>query len=101
MTKAADTIRRILGADTTIDAALVLGSGLSVLGDALADKRAIPYTELEGFPGRGVSRHGRQLLVGTLGGKRPAPLAGPAPAQQLAAMAGDAAAGEAFKLGVG
>ena len=76
MTKAADTIRRILGADTTIDAALVLGSGLSVLGDALADKRAIPYTELEGFPGGGVSGHGRELLVGTMGGKRLAILTG-------------------------
>lgn len=76
MTKAAEAIRRILGADTTIDAALVLGSGLSVLGDALSDKRAIPYTELEGFPGGGVSGHGRELLVGTMGGKRLAILTG-------------------------
>jgi purine-nucleoside phosphorylase len=76
LTKAAKTIRKLLGADLTIDAALVLGSGLSALGDELSDKVAIPYSELKGFPGGGVSGHGRDLLIGTMGGKRLAILTG-------------------------
>ena len=69
MTKASKTIRKIAG-DVTIDAALVLGSGLSALGDELKDKVTIPFSELKGFPGGGVSGHGRDLLIGTMGGKR-------------------------------
>lgn len=76
MTKAAERIRAIAG-DVSIDAALVLGSGLSALGDTLADRIAIPYAELEGFPrSGGVSGHGRDLLIGTLAGKRIAVLTG-------------------------
>ena len=62
--------------DITLDAALVLGSGLSALGDDLEDKVAIPFSELKGFPGGGVSGHGRDLLIGTMGGKRIAVLTG-------------------------
>lgn len=76
MTKATETIRQIVG-DITIDAALVLGSGLSGLGEALTDKVSIPYAGLEGFPATGgVSGHGRELLIGTMGGKRLAILTG-------------------------
>lgn len=75
MTKAARTIRKIAG-DTPIQAALILGSGLSALGDELRDRIAIPYSELKGFPGGGVSGHGRDFLIGTLGGKRIAVLTG-------------------------
>jgi len=75
MTKAAKTIRKIAG-DTPIDAALVLGSGLSALGDDLRDRIAIPFSELKGFPGGGVSGHGRDLLIGEMGGKRLAILTG-------------------------
>ena len=75
MTKVSKTIRKIAG-DVTIDAALVLGSGLSALGDELKDKVAIPYSELKGFPGGGVSGHGRELLIGNMGGKRLAILTG-------------------------
>src|SRR5690606_9638658 len=59
-----------------ITAALILGSGLSAIGDLLADKITIPYADLEGFPGGGVSGHGRDLLIGTLGGRRIAILTG-------------------------
>ncbi|UJQ93175.1 purine-nucleoside phosphorylase [Mariluticola halotolerans] len=59
-----------------VEAALVLGSGLSALGDLLTDKVAIAYAELEGFPGGGVSGHGRELLIGMMGGKRIAILTG-------------------------
>jgi purine-nucleoside phosphorylase len=76
MTKAARTIRKIAG-EAPIAAALILGSGLSGLGDALRDKVAIPYSELKGFPtGKGVSGHGRDLLIGEMGGKRVAVLTG-------------------------
>jgi len=75
MTKAAKTIRKIAGAEP-IAAALVLGSGLSGIGELLEDRIAIPYSELKGFPGGGVSGHGRDLLIGGLGGRRIAILTG-------------------------
>jgi purine-nucleoside phosphorylase len=75
MSKAAKTVRKIAGT-TPISAGLVLGSGLGGIGDLLGDRVAIPYAELKGFPGGKVSGHGRDLLVGTLGGKRVAVLTG-------------------------
>lgn len=75
MTKAARTIRKIAG-DTPIAAALILGSGLSALGEELRDRIAIPFSELKGFPGGGVSGHGRDLLIGEMGGQRLAVLTG-------------------------
>lgn len=75
MTQPLDIIRDRAGS-APIAAALVLGSGLSALGDALADKVSIPYAELEGFPSGGVTGHGRELLIGRMGGKRIAILTG-------------------------
>jgi purine-nucleoside phosphorylase len=75
MATATATIRNIAGT-TPIAAALILGSGLSALGDQLRDPVTIPFTELEGFPGGGVSGHGRDLLIGEMGGKRLAILTG-------------------------
>lgn len=75
MTKAAKTIQKIAGKDP-ISAAIVLGSGLSAVGDLLEDKVTIPYSELKGFPGGGVSGHGRDLLIGQMGSKRIAILTG-------------------------
>jgi purine-nucleoside phosphorylase len=75
MSKPAKTIRKIAGSEP-IAAALVLGSGLSAIGDLMQDKVLIPYSELKGFPGAGVSGHGRDLIIGTIGGKRIAVLTG-------------------------
>ena len=75
MTKSAKTIRKIAG-NEPISAALVLGSGLSSIGDLMEDKDLIPYSELKGFPGAGVSGHGRDLIVGFMGSKRIAVLTG-------------------------
>ena len=75
MTEAAKVVRDRAGT-SPVSAALVLGSGLRGIGDLLSDRVAIPYSDLEGFPGGGVSGHGRDLLVGTLGGKRIAVLTG-------------------------
>jgi purine-nucleoside phosphorylase len=75
MSKAVKTIRNIAGKEP-IEAGLVLGSGLGAIGEMLGDKVAIPFSELKGFPGGGVSGHGRDLLIGTLGGRRIAVLTG-------------------------
>lgn len=75
MTKAARTIRKIVGGDP-LDAALVLGSGLGAIGEMLEDGVTIAFADLKGFPGGGVSGHGRDLLIGTLGGRRLAVLSG-------------------------
>jgi purine-nucleoside phosphorylase len=80
-TAALNVIRARAGSDIHVAAALVLGSGLSGLGDILADKIAISYRDLEGFPGQqadggGVSGHGKELLIGMLSGKRIAVLTG-------------------------
>ncbi len=75
MSKSAKTIRKIAGSEP-IAAALVLGSGLSAIGELMEDKVLIPYSELKGFPGTGVSGHGRDLIVGTMSGKRIAVLTG-------------------------
>ena len=76
MTKAAKTIRKIVG-DVAIDIGLILGSGLSSIAENLRDRVTIPYSELKGFPASGgVSGHGRDLVVGEMGGKRIAILTG-------------------------
>jgi purine-nucleoside phosphorylase len=75
MSKAIKTIRKAAG-DAPIEAALVLGSGLSEIGELLADKVTIPFADLKGFPQGGVSGHGKDLLIGQMGGKRLAILTG-------------------------
>jgi purine-nucleoside phosphorylase len=58
-----------------VEAALVLGSGLGHLADAV-EGVAIPYADLPGFPHAGVSGHTPRLVIGTLGGVRVAVLGG-------------------------
>lgn len=62
---AADAIQARLGAPLpTI--ALALGSGMS--GLRLEESRSVPYSDLPGWPGVGVSGHAGELTRGTLGG---------------------------------
>lgn len=75
MTNAITTIQTIAGTEP-VEIALVLGSGLSALGDLVEDRVVIPFSDLEGFPGGGVSGHGRDLVIGRMGGKRIAILTG-------------------------
>lgn len=75
-TAALNVIRSHTGDEAEIDAAMILGSGLSELADMLADAVRIPYADLDGFPGGEVSGHGRELVIGTLAGKRVAILTG-------------------------
>jgi xanthosine phosphorylase len=55
---------------------IVLGSGLGGLTDALEDRVAVPYGELEGFPAAGVAGHQGQVVLGRLAGLPVACLAG-------------------------
>ena len=59
------------------ETALVLGSGLSSVADAVEDAVRVPYGDLDGFPTHdGVSGHGRELVAGTLAGAPVAVLTG-------------------------
>lgn len=76
-------------AGVTADIGLVLGSGLSSVADAVADRIAVPFRDIPGLAATpAVSGHGRELVVGTLGRKRVAILTGRIHAYET----GDAAA---------
>jgi purine-nucleoside phosphorylase len=47
---------------------VVLGSGLSPIGDGLAEAAAIPYAEIPEFPVATVEGHAGRLVLGSLGG---------------------------------
>jgi purine-nucleoside phosphorylase len=49
--------------------ALVLGSGLGGLVEAVDDAVRVPYSKLPGFPESGVSGHAGEVVAGTIGGK--------------------------------
>ena len=49
--------------------AIVLGSGLGGLADAVVDAVRIPYGDLPGFHAPAVEGHKGELVIGTLGGK--------------------------------
>ena len=56
--------------------AIILGSSLGALAEAVEDPLVIPYTDLPGFPVPKISGHAGKLFVGKLGGKEVAVLAG-------------------------
>jgi xanthosine phosphorylase len=69
VTAAADHVRSRLPAGAPAPrAALVLGSGLGAIADAVANPAAFPYTELPGFPVGGVAGHAGRLVLGELAG---------------------------------
>lgn len=65
---AAAAIRARLGGRTP-GVAIVLGSGLGILGERIADAVRIPYAEIPGFPVPTVVGHAGELIVGTLAGR--------------------------------
>ena len=58
------------------EVAIVLGSGLGDFADAPADRIVVPYGDLPHWPTSSVPGHAGQLVVGEVGGKRVAVLAG-------------------------
>ena len=56
--------------------AIILGSSLGPIAEAVENPLVIPYTELSGFPLPKISGHAGQLVVGTIGGAEVAVLAG-------------------------
>lgn len=51
------------------ETAIILGTGLGELGEAIAIKHNIPYREIPGFPLSTVEGHSGNLLIGEFGGQ--------------------------------
>jgi purine-nucleoside phosphorylase len=52
------------------EVAVILGSGLGQLADAVGDAVVIPYNEIDGFPVSTAPGHKGQLVIGTVFGRR-------------------------------
>jgi len=70
----ADLIRR--QAPEAPEMALVLGSGLGSVAEAVEQPVRLGYADLPGFPRPSVSGHGGNLILGRLGGRRVAVMQG-------------------------
>jgi len=68
VTAAADAIRQLAPGHETPRLALVLGSGLGPVADAVEDPVVIQYDQLPGFPVGSVAGHAGRLVLGRLGG---------------------------------
>ena len=62
--QAADLLKQ-RGVTGPVDIAIVLGTGLGAIADAVENAVSIPYADLPGFPASGVSGHAGRLVVGT------------------------------------
>ena len=65
---AADAVRA--HCDITPDVAIVLGTGLAGLANAIAVEASVSYADIRGFPLSTVESHAGRLLAGTFGGKQ-------------------------------
>jgi inosine/guanosine/xanthosine phosphorylase family protein len=68
MTQAAAAIRELAPHHERPRLALVLGSGLGGVADAVEDPVTIPYADLPDFPVGSVAGHAGRLVLGRLGG---------------------------------
>jgi purine-nucleoside phosphorylase len=70
--EAAITVKALVecGVQGPFDLGLVLGTGLGPLADEIEDAVRVPYSVLPGFPAGNVSGHAKQLVAGTLAGRR-------------------------------
>ncbi len=75
MNSAADVIRSRAGS-LVPRIALVLGSGLGPLAEAIDDAIVVTYADLPGFPAPGVGGHAGRLVLGQLGGHTVAAMQG-------------------------
>jgi xanthosine phosphorylase len=73
--RAAALIRAQAGADAP-RLAIILGSGLGGIAQAIADPITLPYADLPGFPVSRVAGHENRLVLGRLGGLKVACLEG-------------------------
>ncbi|HXD23555.1 MAG TPA: purine-nucleoside phosphorylase [Gemmatimonadaceae bacterium] len=73
---AAAVVRARAGVAAAVDTAIVLGTGLGALGDAIAVDATVEYADIPGFPLSTVESHTGRLLLGTLGGRRVAAMQG-------------------------
>jgi purine-nucleoside phosphorylase len=64
------------GCGTLPDTAIVLGSGLGDFADQLRDAIATPYSEVPHWPAPTVVGHSGRLVIGTIGRRRVAAMAG-------------------------
>ena len=69
-------INRALERGPRPEIAIILGSGMGSLADAVVDAEIIAYADLPGFPTLGVGGHAGRLIVGELGGKTVAVMQG-------------------------
>ncbi|MFI5230910.1 MAG: purine-nucleoside phosphorylase [Gemmatimonadales bacterium] len=76
MRDAAAAIRARAGSAAAPDVAIVLGTGLGGLGDAIDVEATVPYADIPGFPLSTVESHTGRLLLGSLGGRRVAAMQG-------------------------
>lgn len=58
------------------EVAIILGTGLGALGEAIAVESVTDYADIPGFPVATVDSHAGRLLLGTLGGRRVAAMQG-------------------------
>ncbi len=72
---AATKLKTLIGS-APLEAAIVLGSSLGTISDVVERAGSISYADLPGFPEPGVSGHGGEAIVGSLGGKTVLVLAG-------------------------
>jgi purine-nucleoside phosphorylase len=59
-----------------VEVALILGSGLGPLADAIEDSVALPYPEVPGMPASSAPGHAGRLVLGNLEGRRVAVMQG-------------------------
>jgi purine-nucleoside phosphorylase len=73
---AVSAIRARHGTAAAPDVAIILGTGLGALGDAIELEGSVDYADIPGFPLSTVESHTGRLLFGSLGGRRVAAMQG-------------------------
>ena len=77
MTPVAEAVRAVKARTAVVpDVAIILGTGLGALAEALQADTVLPYADVPGFPRPTVETHAGRLLLGTLGGRRVAMMQG-------------------------
>lgn len=64
--RAAESLHALKGASV----AIILGTGLGIMEEAISIKETVPYAEIPGFPRSTVTSHSGRLLSGTLGNQK-------------------------------